>query len=122
MPLTAFGVRSLVYVDGALPQFEAALRQSQSERAVAIAVSLCVKAGGVDLAPLELMRDHVIAAATSLDTRSAAGLVTRCLAPLHTVWPLRAALASLLFIDGIERAIPEAWRQMAAAASAEGRH
>ena len=104
---------------GAIPHFEDALQRQQATRAVALATHLCVKAGGIELAPIELMRDCMAAAAKDLSCGASARLVVQCAAALRAVWPLRPALFSLVFWDGLQRVLPEAWRQMACVASEE---
>jgi len=104
---------------GAIPHFEDALKRQQATRAVALATHLCIKAGGIELAPIELMRGCMAAAAKDLSGGASARLVVQCAAALRAVWPLRPALFSSVFSDGLERVLPEAWRQMACVASEE---
>ena len=105
---------------GALPHFESALQAMQPERAVALAVGLCAKAGSIELAPIELMRDRVFATTRNVLVDVAAHLIVRCSVALQTVWPLRSALFAPVFLDGLERAVPEAWRQLVTVATVEG--
>jgi hypothetical protein len=105
---------------GDIKHFEGALKRQQATRAVALATHLCIKAGGIELAPIELMRGCMAAAAKDLPSKDGASarLVVQCAAALRAVWPLRPALKKV-FSDGLERVLPEAWRQMACVASEE---
>jgi hypothetical protein len=70
---------------GTISHFEDALRRQQATRAVALATHLCIKAGGVELAPIELMRACMTEAAKDLTGGASARLVVQCAAALRVV-------------------------------------
>ena len=104
--------------DASLSRFGAALQRLQPEHAVALACSLCVKAGELESAPTELMRDQVVAAIKDIAVDAAIHLVLGCTSSLQLVWPLRAHLFACVFLEALERVVPQACRQLAVRASA----
>jgi hypothetical protein len=66
------------------------------------------------------MRDCVTAAAKGLPGDASARLVVQCAVALRAVWPLHPpAPFCLVFINGLERALPDSWREMVCVASDE---
>jgi hypothetical protein len=116
LPLLEVGHGAFVRISagGSLQQFDAATRGLWPKAAVALALGLCAEAGGLGLAPLQLMRSKVEAMASDTPTAAAARFVLRCAALMPA--PLRTALAATVFLDGFAKVTAEPWASLLAAA------